>query len=205
MNSAKKWLLPIAAIIFCGICIWQIDLPLAVFFNSIAGIWPIRFFEIITDAGDSVWTLAPSLIITLVFWKLKRQIALQSLFMFASVAGSGIAVNILKITICRYRPVKFFENGLYGFDFFAFAIDFGRNSFPSGHSATAISATVALGLIFPRFRILFWSAGALVAFCRAAICKHYLGDVIAGGLIGAYWAVLMWKLVAKRFTHNALQ
>lgn len=205
MNNAKRWLLLLATIVFCGICIWRIDLPLTVFFNSIAGTWPIRFFEIITDAGDSVWTLAPTLIITLVFWKWKRQIALQSLFMFASVAGSGIAVNILKITICRYRPIKFFENGLYGFDLFAFAIDFGKNSFPSGHSATAISAAIALGLISPRFRVLFWVAGALVAFSRAAICKHYLGDVIAGGLIGAYWTVLMWKLIARRYAGNTLQ
>lgn len=197
MDNVGKWLVPILGVLLCTACVWLIDLPLAKFFHTLAGTWPIDAFGIITDAGDSVWTLAPSLLIVILFWKWKNEVALRALLIFASVAGSGIAINILKIITCRYRPIKLFENGLYGFDFFAFVIDFGKNSFPSGHSATAISAAAALGLIFPRFRKIFWLAGALIAFSRVAICKHYLGDVIAGGLIGVYWTLWMQNLIEK--------
>jgi membrane-associated phospholipid phosphatase len=158
----------------------------------------VRAFEIATEAGDSKWILVPSLVLTVVFWRWKREVALRAFVVFAAVAGSGLSANLIKILVCRYRPTAYIDHGLSGFDPFAFVIDYSRNSFPSGHATTALSAAVALGLIAPRLRYFFWLAGGIVAFSRVVITAHYASDVIAGALIGGYWAMWMFRVIVKR-------
>jgi membrane-associated phospholipid phosphatase len=183
--------------LFAPLIAW-IDLPVAVYFHGVEGAWWVEMFGFVTEAGDSKWTLVPSLVVGAVFWWRRREIARPALAVFAAVAGSGLMVNAFKIMLCRYRPAAYFDRGFYGFDPFAFAVEYSRNSFPSGHATTAAGAAVALGLIFPRFRFVFWAAGALVAFSRVPITAHYLSDVLAGGLVGVWWGVWMHRLLCGK-------
>lgn len=58
-------------------------------------------------------------------------------------------------------------------------------SFPSGHTMTAFSITVALCMFYP----MLWAGLLLCAFSIAAsrviLGMHFLSDVLAGALIGA--------------------
>ncbi len=187
----------ITSIVCCCFFLW-FDVPIAVYFHGLSQEWWVGAANMLTEAGDSKWTLVPSLIIMIIFWRRNRDIARKSWFVFVSIAGSGIIVNIIKVVVCRFRPIQYFEHELYGFDFLAFIADFGRNSFPSGHSATALSVAVSLGLLLPKYRTIFWVAGIAVAFSRIVIAIHYCSDVLAGMLIGVYWTIFMHRLIIAR-------
>ena len=58
-------------------------------------------------------------------------------------------------------------------------------SFPSGHSATAFAAAVAVGFVSPRLRKPLLTLAVLVAASRVYLGVHYATDVLAGSLLGA--------------------
>jgi len=119
-----------------------------------------------------------------------------ALFLFVSVAGSGIAVDVLKGLIGRLRPEELFARGVYGFD--PFTIHWAMNSFPSGHGQTAIAGATALALFWPRLRLLLLALGALVAASRVVVSVHYLSDVAMGAWFGAAGTALLGRLFAAR-------
>ncbi len=149
------------------------------------------FWKIVTFFGDS----APYLVITLLLYLLFRAshplLAKKALFIFASVAVSGILADIIKIIVGRPRPKIYFHEHLFTPQWFEFKASFW--SMPSGHTATAFAVGVGLGLLYPRWRYLFWTAAVLVALSRVALTKHFVSDTIIGGTIGALTAVWLYK------------
>ena len=57
-------------------------------------------------------------------------------------------------------------------------------SFPSGHSATAFAAAVAVALVYPRLGRPLLALAAVVAVSRVYLGVHYVLDVAAGTLLG---------------------
>jgi membrane-associated phospholipid phosphatase len=142
------------------------------------------FFGLITEFGISTWYLVGSFGIFLIFSFVRPQklYAHRALFLFASIAVSGIVANIIKVIIGRYRPEMLFEKGLYGFNFFNYA--HGLTSFPSGHTATTFSLAFALSIFFPRYRTLLFCFALAVGASRVIITSHYLSDVVGGAYVG---------------------
>ena len=143
-----------------------------------------EIFLFITQFGESTFYLIGFAILALLFhfyWKNALR-ANQSLFLFASVAVSGIIVDIVKIIAGRYRPSELFEKGLYGFDFFH--LDRALTSFPSGHTTTAFALAAAIGYLWPRYSAFAWLFALCVGISRIAITAHYPSDVIGGALTG---------------------
>ena len=60
------------------------------------------------------------------------------------------------------------------------------SSFPSGHTAGALSVTQALARDYPATRATGLAASAAVALVQIPRCKHFVSDVAAGAAIG--WA-----------------
>lgn len=60
-----------------------------------------------------------------------------------------------------------------------------ETSFPSGHSAGATAAALAIGAEFPDHRAPALLGAAAVSFAQVPRCAHYPTDVGAGILIGA--------------------
>ena len=160
------------------------DIPIAYFFRDGVSTEVHEFAELLTDAGDSVWTLVPSLILWLGLWKIRREDARRAMLMFLSVAGSGLVGIVIKILVCRARPPLLFDKGIYGFAPFTFATDFLHNSFPSGHAATAMSAVTVLAELFPSVRIPLYCLGILVCATRVILGVHYASDILVGGALG---------------------
>jgi undecaprenyl-diphosphatase len=71
-------------------------------------------------------------------------------------------------------------------------------SMPSGHTATAFAALVAIGTIFPQARALMWIYAGLIALSRVVVTAHYPSDVIAGALVGVAGALLVRNWFAAR-------
>lgn len=109
-----------------------------------------------------------------------RDIGEAFYFLVATVSCNAV-VDILKGLVARDRP----PGGL---------VATASDAFPSGHSATAAVMTVALALILRR--VWFWMLAAAYLLCmmasRTYLGVHWLTDVIAGALLGAALAVLLY-------------
>ena len=166
------------------------------------------FFGLISEAGKSQWELVPSGILVLVllagrwsivppfvrvFW---AELGALAAFLFASIGGVGIIVNILKQPIGRGRPGTFDLVGVLGFE--PFRLTYSFQSFPSGHAATA-GALIAFGfLVMRRWRIGLMLFGLAIAASRVVVGAHYPSDIVAGLLLGYTFSLWLAHRFARR-------
>jgi lipid A 4'-phosphatase len=128
-----------------------------------------------------------------------REAAIVPAFLLASVAASGLAVDLLKVVFGRTRPKLLFADGTYDFSWLGLAADYW--SFPSGHTAAVAALATALWCLWPR-HVLFYAALAfVVATSRVVTGAHYLSDVVVGGFV----AILITRTVAVGFTRFRLK
>jgi lipid A 4'-phosphatase len=122
--------------------------------------------------------------------------ARRALFLLLVLLSSGLIADIVKVIAGRARPKLLFADGVYGFTWGAAHADYW--SFPSGHASNIVALAVALFLLWPRGAPLYAAAALLVAASRVIIGAHYLSDVLAGAVIGASVAWLVWRGFARR-------
>ncbi|MHB8834358.1 MAG: phosphatase PAP2 family protein [Candidatus Methylomirabilia bacterium] len=194
MNDARDSLLPVdfrrhllIALLFAGmvaVCYHLVDRPAALWAR---GLDPalVAVFKRITYLGSSTPYLAVLAVLypALRFSLRRQEAAKRALFVLAAIVVSGLTVDLLKPLVARWRPKAFFaEASQFGFAFFKTGYE--HNSFPSGHATTALALACALTLLYPRFRVLWFGAGVLVAASRVIVGAHYPGDVLAGAWFG---------------------
>ena len=93
----------------------------------------------ITRSGDAAYTIAGILALVGLTWLVTRRFHFQrAVLPLAAIAGSGIVVNLIKITVGRYRPKALFSQNDWGFE--PFTVGYLTNGFPSAHAATIMSA-----------------------------------------------------------------
>lgn len=167
-----------------------------------------RFFRSLTHLGRSNWILIPAGagIVLLAALKsratgLRRRVeygyAAQILiFVFASIAVSGLSASLIKNVIGRARPKLFAEHGPLEFQPMTFDADFA--SFPSGHATTAGALAAVLAILYPPGRALFFLAGAWIASTRFLIGAHYVSDVVAGFGFGVLMVFALRDRLARR-------
>lgn len=113
------------------------------------------------------------------------------------IAG-GLMANVAKCLIARSRPSVFDLSQPISASFGGWLPqwnvddwDHPLQSFPSGHTATAVALTVGLMRMYPQGRQLFVAFAVLAAFQRMAATAHYLSDTVAGAAIGLFFAALV--------------
>lgn len=162
----------------------------------------------ITSLGKSLgWLLLSAALAIFFAWRarspdlparrrwLMRWRAQAASFVFAVVALSGIATNLIKLAVGRLRPDMLLQDGLYGFDPWHMDSDF--RGFPSGHATTVFALALALGWIAPRWRWPAFVFALLIAATRIVINAHFLSDVIAGGLVALVTALWLRRVYAS--------
>jgi undecaprenyl-diphosphatase len=65
-------------------------------------------------------------------------------------------------------------------------------SFPSGHTAGAFGAALAISRLWPAGRVLWWSIAILMGYSRVYVGHHYPLDVVGGAVVGVL--VALWVL-----------
>lgn len=115
------------------------------------------------------------------------------LFIFATLASSAALIHLLKLIAGRPRPKLFFQEGLEGFHWFAFNLDW--NSFPSGHTQTVWAVVTPLLLIYPRWRAPLILMGTLIASARMVISAHYPSDLLMALVLTVLAALILRRHV----------
>lgn len=149
-------------------------------------------FQAMTDIGKSMWYLYPLAVYGTLMLALQRLRPAEkprwrrhffiTLFIFANIALSGLAVDIIKIIVGRPRPVLLLEENIFN-QFTAFAFKSRWWSFPSGHSATMLSLALGVGAVWPRARLFLLPLAGLGAASRVIVTAHYASDMIGGLLV----------------------
>jgi len=65
-------------------------------------------------------------------------------------------------------------------------------SFPSGHSAAAFGAAMAISRVWPQARVAWWMFAVVMGYSRIYLGHHYPLDVVCGALWGI--AIALWLL-----------
>ncbi len=112
----------------------------------------------------------------------------------ACAYGAGMAADLAKLFIARVRP-GYFPPGASVWESFVglLPIVFGTSSehpygsalqsFPSGHTATAVGLAIGLGWCYPRGRWVFAGLALLAGLQRIESANHYLSDCLAGAAL----------------------
>lgn len=162
----------------------------------------------ISDVGLSGYMFAVSAIVAIgaalarrSAWGRQRFVTLtllaeRAVYFFAAIGASGLAVQALKHLIGRVRPKVAPDAGVFNFHPFSLKNSFA--SFPSGHTTSIFAAAMALGLMLPRLRWLFYTVAVAVGLARIVVGDHYPSDVVGGAALGSLVAFELARLCASR-------
>lgn len=146
-------------------------------------------FAWLTQVGTGAAGAAIALMASGLLWSGGRLALVGPLWL--TFVGAQATTWSLKFVTARVRP-PFLEG-----------VTAASPSFPSAHAtvSTAIYGFLALaiaeGLPASARTAVFGVAGlliVLICFSRLFLSLHYLSDVLAGGVVGAAWLVLGWRL-----------
>ena len=201
MNKTRQW--SIASVTVISLCILSYlfaDMQTALWFHAFDNTQVYKVFSKITLFGDSLGYLVGGLLLFVVFWKRSLYWSSSGIFLFSTVAISGLSADLVKYITGRARPTLYFHEHLYGFD--PFHWQYAWTSFPSGHSATALSVATLFAILYPRLRFAALFVGILIALSRLVLAQHYISDVIAGSFLGIVSTVLLHHLYFKSKLNN---
>jgi membrane-associated phospholipid phosphatase len=194
MKHGPVVLLSFVTIAFCLACYEFLDRPAALFFATV-GRTTEYVFEPITLLGLSTPYLAAAFAGFVYFRFIKKNAVLAnaSAFLFAAIALSGLANDLIKVLVGRSRPCLLITQGIYGFK--PFADQYYYASFPSGHANTIAALCYGFWVATGRFKYTWLIIALAVMASRVAVGAHFPGDVIFGACLG----VIVTKLIAAGF------
>ena len=157
-------------------------------------------FDLITRLGISTPYLVAALAGFIYFQFIKKNeiLANAAAFLFAAVALSGLANDLIKVLVGRSRPGLLLAKGVYGFK--PFTDQYYYASFPSGHANTIAALCYGLNVVTGRFRYVWLSIALAVMASRVIVGAHFPSDV----MFGAYLGVVVTELIAVGFEKKGL-
>jgi membrane-associated phospholipid phosphatase len=131
-----------------------------------------------------------------------RNVKWQRLLLSAMIASTlaGMAVNASRLTTGRTRPRAEAAQGWYGPHhdgrWLIGKADF--NSFPSGHTATAVGFAGVLLFGAPAWGSIAVAIAGLIAYSRLLLGAHHPSDVVAATIVALAVAWAVWEFLGKR-------
>ncbi|MCS3799411.1 phosphatase PAP2 family protein [Niastella sp. OAS944] len=147
-----------------------------------------RVMQGISDNTQLISVLVPATVAAVGLIDNNRTTLQKSLYLAESALASTFITYGLKYSVKRTRP--YITNPALN------AKGSGRDpSFPSGHTSVAFSTATSLYLAYPKWYVAVpaFAYAASVGYSRMYLGVHYPTDVLAGAVIGAGSAWLMYK------------
>lgn len=168
---------------------------LVIFFDRLHRPWLDALFIGLTDLGDGLWVGIFCVVLCFFRYKYALTLALIGLVQL-------VVVGWLKQVVFRGtpRPLAYFEEGTLQHLVSGIRIHH-LHSFPSGHTVTAFSLCFFLALIIGRrdwgYRLAVLAVA--VGLSRVYLAQHFLGDVLAGAILGLIISGLCYQ-AASHYT-----
>jgi undecaprenyl-diphosphatase len=138
-----------------------------------------RIFPLITNLGSTEVTVFSAMVLFLADYSPGVPLAFnQGLQMAIGLGVSHAIIHRIKNLTGRARPYDALDS------VHRFPITLKDYSFPSGHTAAAVTTALVIGSVVPALGWMFGALAALVGLSRVYLGVHYPTDVLAGALIG---------------------
>ena len=130
-----------------------------------------------------------------------RNVRWQRILLSAMIASTlaGMAVNASRLTTGRTRP-RVAEQGWYGprhdGKWLIGMADF--NSFPSGHTATAMGFAGVILFAAPPWGVVALVCAGSVALARILLGAHHPSDVVSASVLALVLAWFVWEFLGRR-------
>ncbi|GAB3658621.1 hypothetical protein GCM10028791_31650 [Echinicola sediminis] len=159
------------------------------------------FFSLITNLGDGFIFLAVFPVLLLFRY------AHAILCVFTAAIHMVVCVVLKRLVFVHApRPAEFFK----GIDLVQVAgVPLHHwHSFPSGHTATAFAMSALLAMLYPkkhRVQMACLLVAVLAGVSRVYLMQHFIGDVLAGSIVGVGSAFLGRYIVRSYFKGKAFK
>ena len=181
-----------------------VDKPVALWMHGFAGTLLFATGKALSHLASGVFTttwITTCLVLVLVHDVFYGQTKWSKtlLLVCVSVAVAEVIGDCLKFFLGRYRPVMFFEKGLYGFHFFG--SEWAQRSTPSGHTIRIFSSMMVLAVAYRKYALASLGFALLVGLSRVVVTAHYPSDVLFGSVVGsltALWVCQYGNLQAEK-------
>ncbi len=154
-----------------------------------------QFFIRFTYVGDGIFAIVLSVLYLIWFKKNKTGWMLLYAFLL-----SGLIAQIGKNLFPSPRPRLFFEHS-HILSFIDGVTLSNNSSFPSGHTTTAFAVATVLVLMlkYAQWQWIVLLVALGVGFSRIYLGQHFLGDVLAGMLIGTLSGLIcVWGVASNK-------
>jgi membrane-associated phospholipid phosphatase len=205
MSNPRRFLAPVLLTLFAGGAIalsFLLDAPLERFvLQANGGHWSAsRAIALLSRYGD--W---PELMLVgaagFFLARKFRNVRWQRILLSAMIASTlaGMAVNASRLTTGRTRP-RVAEQGWYGprhdGKWLIGMADF--NSFPSGHTATAMGFAGVILFAAPPWGVVALVCACSVALARILLGAHHPSDVVTASVLALALAWVVWEFLGRR-------
>ena len=174
----------------------NIDKTIFRFFNSTTA---NPLFDLVMPiiTNQNIWAIPIFILICFLVIKGGRKGQITSVILIIAVSLADYSsAQVLKPFFGRLRPSHEMLDGIR-----ILMGKGGKYGFVSSHAANIYSAAVIFGYFYTKYKKIFFTIAALVAFSRVYVGVHYPGDIIFGGLLGygLAWATLsLWVIIKMR-------
>lgn len=158
-----------------------------------------EIFMLITHLGD--WPVTFGIAILCLFIRFK-----YSLVLLATMLYTGFFTQVIKLIVQHPRPSIYFENITPIYTIKNYVLQ-NSLSFPSGHTTCVFSLAITLSYIMAskNKQALFFLIALIVALSRVYLSQHFFKDLLAGSLIGTFFALhLLWLFERSNWYHSPL-
>ena len=140
--------------------------------------------------NEKNWTIPILLLIFILGFKSGKKGQLTLALLIISLACTdSVCAQIFKPFFERVRPSHLNLEGIH-----LLVSKGGKWSMPSNHSANIFSLATILSYFYNRFTLLLYFFAILIAFSRVYVGVHFPGDVIIGGFLGYFIALIVLTL-----------
>lgn len=188
----RPLLVLILGVVSVALCYYFVDRPVATFLRNhrfcsdAVRHWPpflskwLGYFLAVAILGVVAWRI----------WRPGGRLQTLLLAIAANLVVTTVIKDVLKWIFGRAWPETWYAHsqsllmdGVYGFHPFHLGGQYG--AFPSGHAAGTFAVISILWLSLPPWRWLCAVAGGLVCVALVGLNYHFVGDVIAGAMLGS--------------------
>ena len=152
-------------------------------------------FSVITFFGDGLF----SVFCFLFFFFLNKRVGIIILlaFLLSSLITQGLKNFVFDECM---RPYYYIENGKLNVPIVEGVKLHSRHSFPSGHTTSVFALFTLFSLFIEkrRYSVILFLSCLLISFSRIYLSQHFLGDILAGSLVGIFSALFSYLTLYDR-------